>query len=104
MPNGCVGRAAGPRDHTPRRGADVQELIATLSREIGQWRTERIRSELLELGIVVSNRFIRRHRGRGPVRPANQTWRTFLHNHANCARQPVCEAGSGRRGPRITRM
>ncbi len=45
--------------------------------------TERIRGELLKLGIVVSNRSIRRYRWRGPRRPPSQTWRTFLSNHAH---------------------
>jgi transposase InsO family protein len=57
-------------------------LIATISRENPLWGTERIRGELLELGIVVSNRSIRRYRWRGPRRPSTQTWRTFLVNHA----------------------
>jgi transposase InsO family protein len=38
---------------------------------------------LLKLGIVVSNRSIRRYRGRPPGRPPSQTWRTFLRNHAH---------------------
>jgi transposase InsO family protein len=53
------------------------------SRENRLWGTERIRGELLKLGIVVSNRSIRRYRWRGPRRPSNQTWRTFLRNHAH---------------------
>jgi transposase InsO family protein len=61
----------------------VQELIATISRENRLWGTERIRGELLKLGIVVSNRSIRRYRWRGPVRSPSQTWRTFLRNHAH---------------------
>jgi hypothetical protein len=47
------------------------------------WGTERIRGELLKLGIVVSNRSIRRYRWRGPRRSPSQTWRTFLRNHAH---------------------
>jgi transposase InsO family protein len=43
--------------------------------------TERIRGELLKLGIVVSNRSIRRYRWRGPGRAPTQTC-TFLRNHA----------------------
>src|SRR5207245_378835 len=43
----------------------------------------RIRGELLKLGIVVSNRSIRRYRWRGPARSQNQTWRTFLRNHTH---------------------
>jgi transposase InsO family protein len=38
---------------------------------------------LLKLGIVVSNRPIRRYRGRKPPRPPTQTWRTFLADHAH---------------------
>ena len=45
--------------------------------------TERIRGELLKLGIVVSNRSIRRYRWRGPGRAPTQTWHTFLRNHAH---------------------
>jgi hypothetical protein len=58
-------------------------LIATMSRENRLWGTERIRGELLKLGIVVSNRSIRRYRWRGPKRTPSQTWRTFLANHAH---------------------
>jgi len=68
------------RPHLP---AEVRELIATMSRENVLWGTERIRGELLKLGIDVSNRSIRRYRWRGSVRPPSQTWRTFLANHAH---------------------
>ncbi len=44
--------------------------------------TERIRGELLKLGIAVSARSIRRYRRCGLVRPPSQSWRTFLANHA----------------------
>jgi len=54
-----------------------------MSRENPLWGTERIRGELLKLGIVVSNRSIRRYRRRGAARPPSQTWRTFLRNHAH---------------------
>ncbi len=47
------------------------------------WGTERIRGELLKLGIAVSARSIRRYRRRGPARPSSQSWRTFLANHAH---------------------
>jgi len=67
----------------PRVSAEVRQLIATMSQENRLWGTERIRGELLKLGIVVSNRSIRRYRWRGPVRPPSQTWRTFLANHAH---------------------
>jgi len=47
------------RPHLP---AEVKDLIAQMSRDNRLWGTERIRGELLKLGIVVSNRSIRRYR------------------------------------------
>ena len=52
----------------PRLSAEVRELIAVMSRDNPRWGTERIRGELLKLGIAVSNRSIRRYRGQaGPA-------------------------------------
>jgi transposase InsO family protein len=65
----------------PRLGADARELIRRISRENPRWGAERIRGESLKLGVTVSNRSIRRHRWRCPVRPPSQSWRTFLGNH-----------------------
>src|SRR5437588_7027350 len=48
-----------------------------------RWGSERIRGELLKLGLVVSKRSIQRYRRRGPAHPSSQTWRTFLTNHAH---------------------
>ena len=73
-------RAVGGR---PRLSAEVRDLIARVSEENPLWGSERIRGELLKLGIIVSNRSIRRYRWRGPARPPSQTWRTFLRNHAH---------------------
>ncbi len=64
----------------PRLRAEVRELIARLSRENRLWGTERIRGELLKLGIVVSGRSIRRYRWRKPLGGGGQRWRTFLAN------------------------
>jgi transposase InsO family protein len=44
------------------------------------WGTERIRGELLKLGIVVSNRSIRRYRWRRIHPGDHQRWRAFLTN------------------------
>jgi hypothetical protein len=64
----------------PHLSAEVRELIARISKENPRWGTERIRGELPKLGIVVSNRSIRRYRRRR-VRPGDsQLWRTFLVN------------------------
>src|SRR6266446_156515 len=67
----------------PHLNPELRELIRTMSRENRLWGTEWIRGELLKLGIVVSNRSIRRYRWRGPARSPSQTWRTFLHNHTH---------------------
>ena len=48
------------------------------------WGAERIRGELLKLGINVSKRTIQRYlprTGRPPPSPSTQTWATFLKNH-----------------------
>ena len=55
-----------------------------MSQENPRWGAERIRGELLKLGVAVSNRSIQRHRGRGTRRPPSQSWRAFLRNHATC--------------------
>jgi transposase InsO family protein len=60
----------------------VRELIARTARDNPLWGSERIRGELLKLGIIVSNRSVRRYRGRPPRRPS-QTWRTYLTNHVH---------------------
>ncbi len=44
------------------------------------WGTERIRGELLKLGLVVSARSIRRYRRPQTARPPSLAWRTFLRN------------------------
>ncbi len=61
--------------------AEVRALIARISKENPLWGTERIRGELMKLGIVVSNRSIRRYRWRR-TRPEgdHQRWRKFLRN------------------------
>ncbi len=67
----------------PRLSPEVRGLIVRLAQENPLWGAERIRGELLKLGIAVSNRSVRRYRQAGPTRPPSQTWRTFLTNHAH---------------------
>jgi putative transposase len=52
-------RSAGGR---PRLSVETRDLIRSISRDNILWGTERIRGELLKLGIAVSNRSIRRYR------------------------------------------
>jgi hypothetical protein len=65
----------------PRLSAAVRELIAAMARDNPTWGAERIRGELLKLGIMASRRSIQRYRQRGRGRPPSQSWRTFLANH-----------------------
>jgi transposase InsO family protein len=65
----------------PRLSAEVRSLIARIAQENPSWGAERIRGELLKLGIAVSKRSVQQYRRRGPARPPHQSWRTFLHNH-----------------------
>jgi putative transposase len=65
----------------PPVSAEVRELIATMARDNPAWGAERIRGELLKLGIAVSKASVQLYRRRGPARPPSQTWRTFLRNH-----------------------
>jgi putative transposase len=44
------------------------------------WGSKRIQAELVKLGIEVSDSTIRKYRPR--TRRNDQTWKTFLHNHA----------------------
>jgi hypothetical protein len=53
-----------------------------MARDHPLWGAERLRGELLTLGMVVSNRSIRPYRRAGRRRPPSQPWRTFLANHA----------------------
>ena len=61
----------------------MRDLIQRLSEENRLWGTERIRGELLKLGIAVGNGSIRRYRCRPAPRLRSQTWGTFLRNHAH---------------------
>src|SRR5215469_6674710 len=48
------------------------------------WGAERIRGELLKLGIHICKRTIQKYiRGVRTHQPRGQNWSTFLHNHAS---------------------
>jgi putative transposase len=70
------------RSREPRVAPDVVALIQRMARENHLWGAERIRGELLKLGISVGKRTVQRHiRGVRPPRPAGRTWGTFLRTH-----------------------
>jgi hypothetical protein len=54
-----------------------------MARDNRLWGAERIRGELLKLGIHVSKRPIQKYMRHPGARPSAQTWGTFLHNHAH---------------------
>jgi len=62
---------------------DIVTLIKEMARDNRTWGAERIRGELLKLGIKVAKSTIQRYINevRGPL-SAKQTWSTFLRNHA----------------------
>jgi putative transposase len=54
-----------------------------MAKENRLWGAERIRGELLKLGIRVCKRTIQKYmRDVRTTRPRGQTWSTFLHTHA----------------------
>jgi hypothetical protein len=58
-------------------------LIQQMLRENRLWGAERVRGELLKLGIRVSKRTIQRYKRQMQPAPAGrQSWLTFIHNHA----------------------
>ena len=67
----------------PRLSLETINLIKEMAAHNRLWGAERIRGELLKLGIRVSKRTIQKYMR--PVRskqPRGQNWRTFLRNHA----------------------
>jgi putative transposase len=76
------GGRSSRRPGRPRLDAETRALIARMARENPAWGSERIRGELLKLGIAVSKRSIQQYRQRGPARPPSQAWRTCLASHA----------------------
>jgi putative transposase len=67
----------------PRISQETVTLIQEMARDNRLWGAERIRGELLKLGIHVCKRTIQKYmRAVRTTRPRGQTWRTFLHTHA----------------------
>jgi putative transposase len=76
-------RKSQAASHTPRVAAETIALIREMATKNRLWGAERIRGELLKLGIHVCKRTIQKYMR--PVRtppPRGQNWATFLHNHA----------------------
>ena len=72
-----------PASTKPKIAAETISLIQTMALNNRLWGAERIRGELLKLGIHASKRTIQKYMHQPRVRPSSQTWSTFLHNHAH---------------------
>jgi putative transposase len=67
----------------PKIVAETVALIKEMARDNRLWGAERIRGELLKLGLRVCKRTIQKYmRQVRPARPRGQNWKTFLHTHA----------------------
>ncbi len=67
----------------PKVPAETIALIREMAADNHLWGAERIRGELLKLGIRVAKTTVQRHmRGGRPPRRVGQSWATFLRNHA----------------------
>jgi putative transposase len=68
----------------PRISSDVVELIPRMATENRLWGAERIRGELLKLGISVAKRTVQRYMraGHRPLPPRGQSWHACLRNTA----------------------
>ena len=74
-------RSRSAKRPEPRITEETISLIRQMARENRLWGAERIRGELLKLGIRVAKRTIQRHM-RSVCPPSDgQSWRTFLQNH-----------------------
>ncbi len=67
----------------PRLSPETISLIKEMAANNRLWGAERIRGELLKLGIRVSKRTIQKYMKQvRPKRARGQNWKTFLRNHA----------------------
>jgi putative transposase len=67
----------------PKVAAETVALIQEMAVQNRLWGAERIRGELLKLGLRVCKRTIQKYmRQVRTTRPRGQNWATFLHNHA----------------------
>jgi putative transposase len=67
----------------PRLGEEVIDLIRQIAEQNKTWGAERIRGELLKLGIQVSKSTIQRYMKLSRHPNPGSSWSTFLHNHSH---------------------
>ncbi len=76
-------RRSKASSHKPKVAAETIALIRKMAKENRLWGAERIRGELLKLGIHVCKRTIQKYmRNARTQEPRGQRWATFLRTHA----------------------
>src|SRR5205085_4967538 len=89
-------RKSKAASHKPKVAEETITLIRQMAKDNRLFGAERIRGELLKLGMHVCKRTIQKYmRNVRTPRPKGQRWATFLHNHA--AQIWACDALSGHR-------
>src|SRR5262249_16481185 len=78
----CAWKIGHGRSGRPRVPEETRDLIRTMSSENPIWGAPRIHSELMKLGINISEASVAKYMVRSP-KPPSQTWRTFLNNHVS---------------------
>jgi transposase InsO family protein len=74
-------RKSRNKGRKPRIDPETIALIRKMAKENHLWGAERLRGELLKLGVRVSKRTIQKYMPK-MCREPSQTWATFLKNHA----------------------
>ena len=74
-------RKSKPKQREAHISAETIALIKQMANENRLWGAERIRGELLKLGVKVSKRTIQKHMRTERRRQSGQTWATFLKSH-----------------------
>jgi transposase InsO family protein len=70
------------KNRTPKVSAETMALVRRMAEENRLWGAERIRGELLKVGIGVAKRTVQRYMRMARHRPGGgQRWTTFLANH-----------------------
>src|SRR5512135_1983770 len=77
-------RRSKASSHRPKVAAETISLIREMAKENRLWGAERIRGEVLKLGMHVCKRTIQKYmRGVRTRQPRGQKWSTFLRTHAD---------------------
>jgi hypothetical protein len=69
--------------NAPRLSPDKIDLIRDMAKRNRLWGAERIRGELVKLGVRVSKRTIQKYMKDVRSRGGGQSWATFLAKHAD---------------------